>query len=138
MEPDSDFGMQDDVGRRAKCTKAFSRSHAAWEKRIQSNDRKVIRFQDHSQELISHTCVKQGAGSIGSYAGQDFKNVALPLSVPPALCEAHQMEMEVGFLWGLFVPGWVFRGFGWFFFSFTGFSCFVSLLSVSNCGGFWG
>ena len=77
-KPDSDSDVQDDVGRCAKHTKAFPRSHASWQKRIQSNDRKVIRFQDHSQELISHPCVKHGAGDMGSYAGQDVQNVALP------------------------------------------------------------
>jgi len=48
------------------------------------------------------------------------------------------MEIEEGFLWGLFMAGWVFGGFGWLFFDFTGFACFISISSVSNCGGFWG
>jgi len=43
-EPDSDSDVQDDVGHRAKRTKAFPRSHAGGQKRIQSKDCKVIRF----------------------------------------------------------------------------------------------
>ena len=87
-EPDSDSDVQDDIGRRAKRRKAFPRSHAGWQKRIQSNDRKVIRFQNHSWELISRACVKQGVAYMGSYAGQDIQNVALPPGIPPPGCEA--------------------------------------------------
>jgi len=39
----------------------FPRSHAGWQKRIHSNDRKVIRFHDHSRELIFCPYVKQEA-----------------------------------------------------------------------------
>jgi len=89
-------------------------------------------FQEHSGEQISCTHVKRGAGYIGSYAEQNVRNVTLPLVVPPPQCGAPQKVMELEFFWGLFVPGGVFGHFGWFFFSFTGFSCFVSLCPVSN------
>jgi len=65
---DSDSGVQEDVGRCTKRRKAFPMSHASRQKRIQSNDCKVIRFQDHSWELISRAGVKQGEGYMGSYS----------------------------------------------------------------------
>jgi len=43
----------------------------------------VIRFEDSSGELISHTRVKQGGGYRGSGSGQDDQNVALLAGIPP-------------------------------------------------------
>jgi len=48
--------------------------------------------------------VKQKAGSMGSYAGQDVQNVTLHPDIAPHGCQAPEMEMAVGFFWGLFVP----------------------------------
>lgn len=87
-EPDSDSDVQEDPGRQAKRRRTFPRSHAGWEKRIQSNDRKVTRFQNHSRELISRARVRQGAAYMSQYAGQDVQNVALPPGIPPPGCEA--------------------------------------------------
>ena len=61
-EPESDSDDEDDIGRPPKRRRAFPRSHNGWQKRILSNDRKVIRFQNHSRELVSQARVRQGAG----------------------------------------------------------------------------
>jgi len=99
IHPDSDPDVQDNFRHRAKHREAFPRSNSGWQKRIRSNDRKVIRFEDHSRELISRACVKPGAGNIVSYAEQDVQTLLFPR------CEVPHMEIEVGFFWGLFVPG---------------------------------
>jgi hypothetical protein len=80
--------VEDDVGRQARRRRTFPRSHAGWQRRILSNDRKVLRFQAHSRQLISRARVRQGAAYMSRYAGQDVQNVALPPGFPPPGCEA--------------------------------------------------
>ncbi|KAG0132546.1 hypothetical protein HOY82DRAFT_606660 [Tuber indicum] len=87
-EPDSYSDVVDDALHRGKRRKGFPRSHAGWQKRIRSNDRSVVRFKDHSGELISRARVKQGPTYMSLYEGQDVQNVALPVGVPPPGCEA--------------------------------------------------
>ena len=82
-EPDSNSDMQDSVRHYAKFRKAFPRSHAGWQKRIQSSDRKMIRFQDRSRELISSARMKQGGEHMGSCIGQEIQNGTLPPGARP-------------------------------------------------------
>ena len=87
-EPDTDSELEEDLERQARRRRAFPRSHAGWQRRIQKNDRKIIRFQNHSRELISRARVRQGPAYMSQYAGQDLQNVALPPGFPPPGCEA--------------------------------------------------
>ena len=80
--------MLKDIERQAKRRKTFPRSHAGWQRRILKNDRKIIRLQEHSRELISRARVKQRADYMSRYAGQDVQNVALPPGILPPGCEA--------------------------------------------------
>ena len=90
-EPETDSELEEDLERQARRRRAFPRSHAGWQRRIQKNDRKIIRFQNHSRELISRARVRQGPAYMSQYAGQDLQNVALPPGFPPPGCEAPQM-----------------------------------------------
>ena len=94
-EPESDSELEEDIGRPPKRRRAFPRSHNGWQKRILSNDRKVIRLQNHSRELISRARVKQGEAYMGRYAGQNIPSVALPPGVPPPGCEAPLVDADV-------------------------------------------
>ena len=47
-EPDSDSDVEEDAGGQGKHRRTFPRSNVGWQMRIQRNDRKVTRFQDHS------------------------------------------------------------------------------------------
>ena len=87
-EPESDSDDKDVIGRPPKRRRAFPRSHNGWQKRILSNDRKAIRFQNPSRELVSRARVGQGAGYMSRYAGQNVPTVALPPGIPPPGCEA--------------------------------------------------
>ncbi|PUU75579.1 hypothetical protein B9Z19DRAFT_1131122 [Tuber borchii] len=86
-EPESDSDEEDDVERHARRRRAFPRSHNGWQRRILSNDRRVVRFQTHSRELISRARVRQGPAYMSRYAGQDVPMVALPPGIPPPGCE---------------------------------------------------
>ena len=94
-EPESDSELEEDIGRPPKCRRAFPRSHNGWQKRILSNDRKVVTLQNHSRELISRARVKQGEAYMGLYAGQNIPCVALPPGVPPPGCEAPLVDVDV-------------------------------------------
>ncbi|PUU80202.1 hypothetical protein B9Z19DRAFT_1124003 [Tuber borchii] len=86
-ESESDSDEEDDMERHARRRRAFPRSHNSWQRRILSNDRRVIRFQTYSQELISHARVRQGPAYMSRYAGQDVPMVALSPGIPPPRCE---------------------------------------------------
>ena len=75
--------MKEDAGCQAKLKRTFPRSDAARQRRIQSNNHKVPRFQNHSRELNSHSRIRQGADNMSHYAGQDVQNMHLPPSIPP-------------------------------------------------------
>lgn len=94
-EPESDSELEEDIGRPPKRRRAFPRSHNGWQKRILSNDRKVVRLQNHSRELISRARVRQGEAYMGRYAGQNIPSVALPPGVPPPGCEAPLVDADV-------------------------------------------
>ena len=64
-ESSSDEENPDNIGGRPKSRKAFPKSDRGWQKRIQSNDRKVIRFQNQSRGLISRARLQQGEGYMG-------------------------------------------------------------------------
>ena len=94
-EPESDSELEGEIGRPPKRKRAVPRSNNGWQKRILSNDRKVIRLQNHSQEMISRPRVRQGSAYMGRYAGQDIPRVALPPEVPPAGCQAPLVDRDV-------------------------------------------
>ena len=94
-EPESDSELEEDIGRPPKRRRAFPKSHNRWQKRILSNDRKVVRLQNHSRELISRARVKQGEAYMGRYAGLNIPSVALPPGVPPPGCEAPLVNADV-------------------------------------------
>jgi len=83
---DSDSDVQDDAGRPAKRRRMFPRSSTGWQRRIQSNDRKVTRFQNLVRELISCTRIRQGAAYMSYYIGQYVQNLPLPKGIPPTGC----------------------------------------------------
>ncbi|PUU79518.1 hypothetical protein B9Z19DRAFT_1125119 [Tuber borchii] len=85
--PESDSDEEDDVECHARHRRAFPRSHNGWQRRILSNDRRVVKLQTHSQELILRARVKQGPAFMSRYAGQDILIVALPPGIPPPRCE---------------------------------------------------
>ena len=85
---DSNSDVLEDVWHQVKHRRTFPRSRVGWQRRIQSNNRKISRFQNHSQELISPARVRQRAAFMSQYAGQDVQNVALPRGIPPPGCEA--------------------------------------------------
>ena len=87
-EPDTDSELEADLSRRAKRRKGFPRSQAGWEKRIRSNDWRVIRFQFHSREPISHARTKQGPDYLPFYGDEENQAVPLPRRIPPPGCEA--------------------------------------------------
>ncbi|PUU72226.1 hypothetical protein B9Z19DRAFT_1138612 [Tuber borchii] len=86
-EPESASDEENDVEHHARRRRAFPRSHNSWQRRILSNDRRVVRFQTHSRELISRARVRQGPAYISLYAGQEVTMVALPSGIPPPGCE---------------------------------------------------
>jgi len=51
----SNTDVQEDAGRPPKRRRMFPRSSTGWQRRIQSNDRKITRFQYLARELISRT-----------------------------------------------------------------------------------
>ena len=67
-EPESDSELEEDIGRPPKHRRAFPTSHNGWQKRILSNDHKVVRLQDHSRELISRAQVRQEEAYLGRHA----------------------------------------------------------------------
>ena len=87
-EPDTDSELEADLSCHAKCRKGFPQSQAGWEKRIRSNDRRVIRFQSHSRELISRARTKQGPDYLPLYGDEQNQAVPLPPGIPPPGCEA--------------------------------------------------
>ncbi|PUU76064.1 hypothetical protein B9Z19DRAFT_1130326 [Tuber borchii] len=86
-EPESDSDDEDDVEGNARRRRAFPRFYNGWQSRILSNNRRVIRFQTHSRELISHARVRQGPAYMSQYAGQDVHIVALPPGIPSPVWE---------------------------------------------------
>ena len=94
-EPESDSELEKDIGHPPKRRKPFPRSHNGWQKRILSNDRKVVRLQNHSWELISRARVRQSEAYMGRYAGQNIPSVALLPGVPPPGCEALLVDADV-------------------------------------------
>ena len=87
-ESSSDEEDPENIAGRPKRRKAFPRSDRGWQKRIRSNDRKVIRFQNQSRALISRARLQQGEGYMSRYAGLAIPTVALPPGIPPPGCEA--------------------------------------------------
>ena len=85
-EPESDSELEEDIMCLPKRRRAFPRSHNGWQKRLLSNDHKIIRLANHSRELISLTQVGQGEAYMGRYAGQNIPSVALPPGVSPSRC----------------------------------------------------
>ena len=81
-EPDSDSDVQEDTGRQPKHRRTFPRSNMGWQRSIPNNDRRVTRFQNHSQELISRARIRHRAAYISHYAGQDVQNVPLLTGIP--------------------------------------------------------
>src|SRR5437868_6157637 len=82
-EPDTNSELEADLSHRAKRRKGFPRSQADREKRIQSNDQCVIRFQSHSHELISRARTKQGPDYSPLYGDEQNQAVPLPSGIPP-------------------------------------------------------
>ena len=78
----------ENIAGRPKRRKAFPRSDRGWQKRIRSNDRKVIRFQNQSRALIFRAQLQQGERYMRRYAGLAIPTVALPPGIPPPGCEA--------------------------------------------------
>ncbi|PUU72134.1 hypothetical protein B9Z19DRAFT_1139310 [Tuber borchii] len=85
-EPESDSDEEDNVECHARRRRAFPRSHNGWQRRILSNDFRIVRFQTHSRELISRARVRQGSVYMSQYVGQDVPMVALPPGIPPPGC----------------------------------------------------
>ncbi|KAG0632930.1 hypothetical protein HOY80DRAFT_1006410 [Tuber brumale] len=87
-EPASDSKLEDDLAHRTKCRKGFSQSDGGSRRRIQTNDRRVLRFQNHSRVLISRARINQGPNYMSSYG--DMNGHVLPLlpGVPPPGCDA--------------------------------------------------
>ncbi|KAG0632904.1 hypothetical protein HOY80DRAFT_1109812 [Tuber brumale] len=87
-EPASDSELEDDLAHRTKRWKGFSWSDGGWRRRIQTNDRRVLRFQNHSRELISRARINQGPNYMSSYGDLNGHVLPLPPGVPPPGCDA--------------------------------------------------
>ncbi|KAG0638307.1 hypothetical protein HOY80DRAFT_1001900 [Tuber brumale] len=87
-EPASDSELEDDLAHGTKCWKGFPRSDGGWRRRIQTNDRRVLRFQNHSHELISRARINQGPNYMSSYGDLNGHVLPLPPGVPPPGCDA--------------------------------------------------
>ena len=94
-EPESVSELEEDIGCPPKDKRAFPRSHNCGQKRILSNDRKVIRLQNHSQELISRARVWQGEAYMGRYPSQNIPSAGLRPGVPHPGCEAPLVDADV-------------------------------------------
>ncbi|KAG0632976.1 hypothetical protein HOY80DRAFT_1006375 [Tuber brumale] len=87
-EPASDSELEDDLVHRTKCRKGFPQSDGGWQRRIQTNDRRVLRFQNHSHELISRAHINQGPNYMSSYGDLNSHVLPLPPEVLPPGCDA--------------------------------------------------
>ncbi|KAG0125454.1 hypothetical protein HOY82DRAFT_616506 [Tuber indicum] len=100
-KPESDSDEEDNIGYPAKGRRAFPRSHDGWQKRILSNDRKIIWPRPGPlcgpvRGILPGARVFQGpAGPVtkprpaymSRYAEQDVPHMALPPGIPPPRCE---------------------------------------------------
>ncbi|KAG0640205.1 hypothetical protein HOY80DRAFT_1000326 [Tuber brumale] len=87
-KPASDSELEDDLAHSTKRRKGFPRSDGGWRRRIQTNDRQVLRFQNHSRELISRARINQGPNYMSSYGDLNGHVLPLPPRVPPPGCDA--------------------------------------------------
>ncbi|KAG0632956.1 hypothetical protein HOY80DRAFT_1006391 [Tuber brumale] len=87
-EPASDSELEDDLAHPIKHWKGFPRSDGGWRRRIQTNDRQVLRFQNHSRELISRDRINQGPNYMSSYGDLNGHVLPLPPEIPPLGCDA--------------------------------------------------
>ncbi|KAG0643955.1 hypothetical protein HOY80DRAFT_997369 [Tuber brumale] len=87
-EPASDSELEDDLAHRTKRRKGFPRSDGSWRRRIQTNNRRVLRFENHSRELISRARINQGSNYMSSYGDLNGHVLFLPPGVPPPGCDA--------------------------------------------------
>ena len=94
-DPESDSELKENIARPPKGSRAIPRSHNGWQKRILSNDRKVVCLQNHSLELISRARASKREAYVGRYAGQNIPSVALPPGVPPSGCETPLVDADV-------------------------------------------